>query len=354
MWQTRKLLLAGAAVLMPAAAFAQAPAASGNDCDRLVTMLDQQKPANAPVTLDQARTYKSNNNAKACREALANPAMAGQVGNTAQIQVQQSTPRVTVQQGQPNVTVNQPQPEITVHQPAPTVTVDIPQPDITIRMAKPQVNVAMTQPQVQVSQDKPQVQVLRAAQPQVSVQNAAQQPNVQVQDGQQAPKINYTTDKAKVVVNQPQGEPNIRMEQADQASTQANAASAKPIAPVAATTAQPNVTANTSARTQPMQASRLMKMNVVNARGDTLGDVEHVLMNTAENKNYVVIGHGGFLGMGEKQVALPLSSMVVQDGKLVMQGMTDDQIRAMPAWKKGAAGYTDAADDTPIQVGTAG
>ncbi len=331
-------------MLLPSAAFAQGAPASA-DCDRLITVLEQQKPANAPVTLDQARAYKRDNNARGCQEALNHAGMPSQ-GSAAQITVQQSTPHVVVQQAQPSVTVSQPQPEITVHQPAPTVTVEIPQPVITITMPKPQVNVAMAQPQVQVSQAQPQVQVVPSAQPQVNVQASGQQPNVTVQDGQQPPKINYTSDQAKVVVNQPKGAPTVHVQQAGQGAN----TTGQPNAAVAAASAQ----GSPQAGTQAVNASKLMKMDVVNAHGDTLGDVEHVLMHTADKKSYVVIGHGGFLGMGEKQVALPVDNMFLRNGKLVMRGITDDQIKAMPSWTQGTQGFTDFTADQPVHVSTSG
>ena len=255
-----------------------------------------------------------------------------------------------VQQQQPKVTVDQAQPEITVHQPAPTITVDIPKPVITIRMPKPQVNVAVGQPRVEVSQAKPQVNVVPAGQPHVSVQQAGQQPNVTVQDNnQQAPKVTYNSDQPKVVVNRDQGAPTVHVEQIGQNTPNTpNAPQPNPAPLGALTLGTPNAAG--TAGTQAVQVSHLLKMNVVNAHGDTLGDVEHVLTHTADAKTYVVIGHGGFLGLGEKQVALPLDNMFERDGKLVMRGMTDNQIRAMPAWKEGNREYTDVSGSQEVQV----
>ena len=322
----RTILLAGAALLMPFAAFAQASQPSAADCDGLLVVM-QNPPPRSPVTLAQAQAFKRDSNAKACHDALANPVFAQaaktEVAPTAgQVTVQQAAPNVIVQQAQPSVTVDQGQPEITVHQPAPIVTVEIPQPVITIRMPKPQVNVAMAQPQVQVEQAKPEVKVTQATQPNVAIQGDASQP-----------KINYTAEQAKVTVTQSQDAPKVNVEQNTQASAQ-------PVAgqPVAA------------GGMQSFAASKLLKMNVVNARGNQLGDVEHVLVKSDDKKPYVVIGHGGFLGLGEKQVALPLDSMMVRDGKLVMRNMTDDQIRAMPSWTKDTAGYSEYSSNEPLQI----
>ena len=299
MTSNRLILLIGTAALLPVATFAQTPAA---------------RPGTPAVTP---------------------PAGA------AQITVQPATPQVTVQQPRPQVTVNQGQPEITVHQPAPTVTVDIPQPVITIRMPKPDVNVSMAQPQVQITQAKPDVQVNQAPQAQINVQQTSQPAQVNVSDDKVQPKVNFTSEQAMVVVNQAKGEPQVKVEQTA-------AANANPLVVVPVVGATGAIAPGTG----PMPASRLLRMNVVNANNNTLGDVEHVMMG-AGNKPYVVIGHGGFLGMGEKQVALPLANMMVRDGKLIMQGMTDDQIKAMPAWDAKNKDYNEVTGNTPVPVGAA-
>src|SRR5215211_4439807 len=108
--------------LIATSAFAQTPApqpgtgtagtAAGQqatvaDCDRLVTVLEERRPANAGVTVEQVRTFRTANNAQACRDALvridptlvqAQP-VTGQAGQRegTQITVQQPAPAVRVE-----------------------------------------------------------------------------------------------------------------------------------------------------------------------------------------------------------------------------------------------------------------
>ncbi len=70
--------LTGAALLAPAAAFAQVPAAG--DCDRLTRIPEVQAPADRPATLEQVRTYMWENTAQGCRTALASRALGAQAG----------------------------------------------------------------------------------------------------------------------------------------------------------------------------------------------------------------------------------------------------------------------------------
>jgi predicted outer membrane protein len=275
------------------------------------------------------------------------------------VRVDQASPQVTVQQPQPNVTVRQPQPEILVRQPQPTVTVDIPQPEIIVRMPQPDVNVAMAQPQVQVNQPQPQVQVVQPqqqpevqvqpAQPQVQVQQAQGQPQVQVQGADNQPNVRYERAEPRVVVNQPQGQPNVRMEQQGEGQ-QANAqqqAQQQTAARPADTTAPQATGALPGA--QALTVSRVNDMNLYNTQGNELGDVERVVQGP-DGKQYVVIGAGGFLGMGEKHVAIPADRMALRGDRLIIQGLTEDQIRALPSFDRNDRSFRQLEGNQPVQV----
>ncbi|MGF9762221.1 DUF4142 domain-containing protein [Microvirga sp. 0TCS3.31] len=272
------------------------------------------------------------------------------------VRVDQASPQVTVQQPQPNVTVRQPQPEILVRQPQPTVTVDIPQPEIIVRMPQPDVNVAMAQPQVQVNQPQPQVQVVQPqqqpevqvqpAQPQVQVQQTQGQPQVQVQAADNQPNVRYERAEPRVVVNQPQGQPNVRIEQQGEGQ-QANPQQQTAARPADATTAPETTGALPGA--QALTVSRVDDMNLYNTQGNELGDVERVVQGP-DGKQYVVIGAGGFLGIGEKHVAIPLERVALRGDRLVTQDFTEDQIRALPSFDRNDRSFRQLEGNQPVQV----
>jgi sporulation protein YlmC with PRC-barrel domain len=371
------VLLASTA-LITAASAQQAQQGSQNqanatvaDCDRLIVSLEQRRGPNAPITIEQARIYKRDANIQACRDALGrveqastadqdDPALANADASRIVVQqpapavrVQQASPTVTVQQPQPNVTVRQPQPEITVRQPAPTVTVDIPRPEIIVRMPRPDVNVAMAQPEVQVNQPRPEVQVIQPqTEPQVNVQPAqpqvlVQQPanaeaNVQVQRSGEQPTVRYERAEPKVVVNQAQGEPKVRFERMDE--RQADQSQGRQ-----AGSAQADAAAAQQMRS--LRAAQLRDMDVLTAQGQRLGDVERIVRGQ-DDRVYAVIAHRGFLGLGEKRVAMPLDQTAWHDGRLVVSGLTVDQIRAMPAFQTNDPRYREAENTfaAPVRV----
>lgn len=60
----------------------------------------------------------------------------------------------------------------------------------------------------------------------------------------------------------------------------------------------------------PVKASSIIGTNVVNPKGDNLGDVKEVVIDTHSGRvAYAVVSFGGFLSMGEKLFAIPFSAL---------------------------------------------
>lgn len=67
---------------------------------------------------------------------------------------------------------------------------------------------------------------------------------------------------------------------------------------------------------------------VVNANGDKVGEVEKLVISTGDQQVYAVIGVGGFLGIGEKDVAIPLEQLQPQGEDLTLaSGITEDELK---------------------------
>lgn len=61
------------------------------------------------------------------------------------------------------------------------------------------------------------------------------------------------------------------------------------------------------------RASKLMGMAVYNQANEKLGEVNELIVDPAGKVSAVVIGVGGFLGMGEHDVAVSMSQLTVTD-----------------------------------------
>jgi len=57
------------------------------------------------------------------------------------------------------------------------------------------------------------------------------------------------------------------------------------------------------------RASKVVGLNVYNNNNEKVGDINDILMDKSGNIKAVVIGVGGFLGMGEHLVAIPLDKI---------------------------------------------
>lgn len=74
----------------------------------------------------------------------------------------------------------------------------------------------------------------------------------------------------------------------------------------------------------------LLGKTVYNEAGQKVGKVEDIIISPDKSVSYVIIGAGGFIGMGRHNVAIPVTQVQDQAGKLVMPGATKDMIKAMP------------------------
>ena len=57
------------------------------------------------------------------------------------------------------------------------------------------------------------------------------------------------------------------------------------------------------------QASKLIHMNVYNAQNEKVGDIKELMLDKNGRVNAVAIGVGGFLGMGERDVAVKFDEL---------------------------------------------
>jgi len=77
-------------------------------------------------------------------------------------------------------------------------------------------------------------------------------------------------------------------------------------------------------------ARKLIGRNVKNAGGDTIGEIKSVYISPDGAVDSVMVGVGGFLGVGEREVQLAWKDLQIADnGEKVTVDMTKDQLKAM-------------------------
>ncbi|HEX6011163.1 MAG TPA: PRC-barrel domain-containing protein [Geminicoccaceae bacterium] len=207
----------------------------------------------------------------------------------------------------------------------------MPDPEVNVSQQEPQVRVIQPEPEVQVVQrEQPRVQV-EPVEPQVRLQQAADaQPSVEIVESSQQPQIRYERAEPRVVVNQPEGQPQIRVEEMQgQQAAQAQQAAPSADQGSAAGAAAGGTFAG-------MRGEELIDKTVYGANGEEIGDVENVVVSRRDRAAALVVGVGGFLGIGERQVAIPLESLQMgSDGRLTTT-LTKDEIGAIPIYDEGS------------------
>jgi len=86
-----------------------------------------------------------------------------------------------------------------------------------------------------------------------------------------------------------------------------------------------------------MRASKLIGTKVVNAANETVGDINEIVLGKDGKVAAVIIGVGGFLGIGEREVAVSFNSLQMrrdQNNNLVLViNATRDVLKDAPAWR---------------------
>jgi sporulation protein YlmC with PRC-barrel domain len=85
---------------------------------------------------------------------------------------------------------------------------------------------------------------------------------------------------------------------------------------------------------QQMLSSNLVGMSVTNSNNDDIGKIDNLLLNKDGNLTGVVVSIGGFLGIGSKHVALPMSEVQINPGqKKAMVSLSKDDLKNAPDFK---------------------
>jgi len=104
-----------------------------------------------------------------------------------------------------------------------------------------------------------------------------------------------------------------------------------------------------------IRADDLVGKTVRNPAGDKIGEVDSVLLGNDGRTAALVIGVGGFLGLGERNVAVPMNRFTfVQGGDSIGLNATKDELKAMAEYKYRDEKVRRSAFRDPAYAGTNG
>ncbi|MGR3512112.1 MAG: PRC-barrel domain-containing protein [Paracoccaceae bacterium] len=308
-------------------------------------------------------------------DSTAVPVQGGEViveQEDATVDVTVPEPEVEVTQGQPVVTVTQPQPEITVVVPEPTVrvrqqapiiTVEQAQPEITVRIPEPVITVMVPEPAVDVETGEP---IIDLDQPEPVVRFERPEPRITIQEGQpqiefeqgeaevnvaSAADPNVTVEQEEAAVNIEQADnanvqmttedPEVEIVEADGADINVTQAEARVIMEDFNADAQGNMAEadrtryNESVATLPVfdrRAEELVGLSVATEGGDEVGEIDNI--GRRGDTIVAIIGVGGFLGLGENDIAVPVERLLFRDNLVIVPQVTESELNAMPEYNE--------------------
>ena len=71
---------------------------------------------------------------------------------------------------------------------------------------------------------------------------------------------------------------------------------------------------------------------VYNEKDEKVGQVDDIIVTPDKAISYAILGVGGFLGLGERAVAIPFTQLKAGDDKFIVRGATKDALKALPAF----------------------
>ncbi|MDR4126835.1 PRC-barrel domain-containing protein [Yanghanlia caeni] len=118
---------------------------------------------------------------------------------------------------------------------------------------------------------------------------------------------------------------------ADGASMQTNPTpGASGTATIPGTAGQSDSAASTEAITGWSAKDDIIGKSVFNENDEKVGDIKDVIISSDGRTMYLLVGAGGFLGMGEKEVAVPFDRFERRDDRVLLSGYTKEQLKALP------------------------
>jgi sporulation protein YlmC with PRC-barrel domain len=103
-----------------------------------------------------------------------------------------------------------------------------------------------------------------------------------------------------------------------------------------AQSAQPSTAAQTAQQSDQWRTSKLVGLNVYNSNNEKIGDINELIMGKDGQIDLIVVGVGGFLGMGEKDVAVPFEALNLTQKNnkwYLTMNASKDELKSAPGFK---------------------
>jgi sporulation protein YlmC with PRC-barrel domain len=135
-------------------------------------------------------------------------------------------------------------------------------------------------------------------------------------------------------------------------TTQTMAQTTSPTTSATATAAIPFITTQPAAQSL---ARVFLGAVVKNPGGETVGDVNDLIFDSTGKISTVVLGVGGFLGMGEKNVGVPFTALTMSAGadgvRMIVVPLSKEALKAAPVFMATEKTTMDTMRDKAADLG---
>lgn len=78
---------------------------------------------------------------------------------------------------------------------------------------------------------------------------------------------------------------------------------------------------------------KLLDADVYNDKGEKIGEIDDIIVSPTRSVSHAIIEVGGFLGIGEHQVAIPMDQIKFIGNRFVIAGATKARLKALPEFR---------------------
>jgi hypothetical protein len=297
------------------------------------------------------------------------------------VDVSQGAPVVTVEQPQPEVTVAVPEPTVRVQQQAPIITVEQAQPQVTVRIPEPVVKVMVPKPEVDVDTGEPIVDleqpepVVRFVRPEPKITIEEAEPRIQVEeakanvnvDAAEEPKVNVEQAEAKVNVKEGEGanvvvddapKPDVNVVDGGKAEVDVEQQQARVVLEDFNADEEGRMNEEDRARYKQsvemlpifnLRAEELVGRSIATETGEDVGEIDFI--GKRGDTLVAIVGVGGFLGMGENEVAIPVEKLILHEDEVVVPGVTEERLESLPEFNEAEVALLDPGMRLAEEIG---
>jgi sporulation protein YlmC with PRC-barrel domain len=78
---------------------------------------------------------------------------------------------------------------------------------------------------------------------------------------------------------------------------------------------------------------QILGKTVYNNSGEKIGEIEDLIITPEKAVSYTIVGIGGFLGIAQHDVAIPVGQLKLEGDKLMLPGATKEGLKALPKFE---------------------